>query len=207
MAKRFTDSNKWDDPWFESLSNDHKACWSYILDKCNHAGIYKHCDSNFTHFLKGVKFEMFLEVSEDRLKRISKDKYFIPKFIDYQYGELSANNRAHNSVIQILEKEGAYKPHGRGMDADKDKDKDKDKIKYNKGQREKWFLEYWVQYPASRRQGKDVALKRFLKSVTSQEKFEQFKVAFNKYINSEKIKEGYILRGSRWFEEWADWLD
>ena len=80
-------------------------------------------------------------------------------------------------------------------------------IKNEKKQKEGWFLEFWKQYPISQRQGKEVALKRFLSTVEDETKLACFKKAFIKYINSEKVKKGFILRGSRWFGEWEDWAD
>jgi hypothetical protein len=31
MAKRFTDSEKWKDPFFEELTKDLKLAWLYLL--------------------------------------------------------------------------------------------------------------------------------------------------------------------------------
>ena len=41
MAKRFTDSEKWKDAWFMDLPSKYKLFWLYLLDECNHAGIWK----------------------------------------------------------------------------------------------------------------------------------------------------------------------
>jgi hypothetical protein len=41
MSKRFTDTEKWKDDWFLSLSNDYRIVWQWLLDNCNHAGICK----------------------------------------------------------------------------------------------------------------------------------------------------------------------
>jgi hypothetical protein len=41
MAKRFSDSEKWEDPFFTNLTNEYKLAWIYLLDKCDHAGFYK----------------------------------------------------------------------------------------------------------------------------------------------------------------------
>ena len=56
MAKRFTDSTKWDDPFFADLSNDYKLLWIYILDKCDHAGIYK-VNKKMAEFCLNTKFD------------------------------------------------------------------------------------------------------------------------------------------------------
>lgn len=82
-----------------------------------------------------------------------------------------------------------------------------DKIREDNKERTTWFLEYWKQYPVSNRQGKKEALKRFLATVKNEEQFSSFKNAFSKYINSKQIKDGYILRGSKWFGEWEDWVE
>jgi len=36
MSKRFTDTDKWRDEWWQSLSNDYKIIWQYLLDHCDH---------------------------------------------------------------------------------------------------------------------------------------------------------------------------
>jgi len=41
MAKRLTDTEKWKDDWYISLSNDDKVVWQWLVDNCNHAGICK----------------------------------------------------------------------------------------------------------------------------------------------------------------------
>jgi len=37
--KRFTETTKWDDPWFRKLSPTAKLLWGYITDKCNAVGL------------------------------------------------------------------------------------------------------------------------------------------------------------------------
>jgi hypothetical protein len=78
-----------------------------------------------------IQGEINLDNFKDRVQDLGSGKWFIPKFIDFQYGQLDASNRVHMSVLAILKKEGANKdltsPLLGAMDMDKDKDKDKDK--------------------------------------------------------------------------------
>ena len=133
MAKRYTDNDKWDDPFFTELPNEYKLLWLYILDKCDHAGIYKVNPKN-AHFALNTVFDWkeVVKVLDGRITILSQDKWFIPKFLNFQYGALDPANRVHQSVITILEKEGAFKglarPTHQAKDKDKDKDIDKDKI-------------------------------------------------------------------------------
>ena len=41
MAKRFTATDKWGDPWFCGLSVSDRMFWIYLLDACDHAGIWQ----------------------------------------------------------------------------------------------------------------------------------------------------------------------
>jgi hypothetical protein len=135
MANRFTDSRKWDDPWFRKLPCKYKAFFVFLLDKCNHAGIWK-VDFESAEFHIGEKLssEEILGFMGNRIVEL-KEKWFIPKFIDFQYQsslqDLNPMNRVHKSVLDILKKEGAYMPLKRGVQGCKDKDKDKDKDNNN----------------------------------------------------------------------------
>ena len=104
MAKRFTDTTKWNDDWFFNLSNEQKLAWIYILDTCDHAGVWK----------KNIKLLNFHTGScfvEDNLKQVFsgkfieiKDKWFIPNFIKFQYGNtfLTSKNNAVVSARELL---------------------------------------------------------------------------------------------------------
>lgn len=106
MAKRFTDTDKWKDDWFSNLPNDYKVIWIYLLDTCDHAGVYKrnikllnfNCNTNVTE-------EDLLKHFEKRLTIISDDKWVINKFCTFQYGDNFLNgkpNKAIQSAIDIL---------------------------------------------------------------------------------------------------------
>jgi hypothetical protein len=108
MAKRFTDSTKWNDNWFSNLTDKEKLTWIYILDTCNHAGIWEknlkvlnfHIGSNFVDGdLNKIFSGKFIEVN---------DKWFIPNFIKFQYGKgfLTTKTAAVISARELLIEQG-----------------------------------------------------------------------------------------------------
>lgn len=128
MAKRYTESNKWKNSWFRKLHPKYKLFWVYMLDQCDHAGLWE-VDVELAAFQMGVKLNEkdLLEVFGDKIEVIKVDRWFIPKFIEYQYGELNESNRVHASVMRILEKQGSTKGRLRVVNEPIYKDKDKDK--------------------------------------------------------------------------------
>lgn len=139
MAKRFTDSAKWDDPWFAELPSKYKLFYLYLLDECDHAGVWK---VNFrkAQFMIGESLEQaeVLRYMSDRVKRIDESYWHVTKFIKFQYGMLR-NDRMSQSALAILEKHGLTdiiqetkeapsKPLPSPSLGVKDKDKDMDMV-------------------------------------------------------------------------------
>lgn len=135
MAKRFTDSEKWEDPFFSDLSSDMKLVWIYLLDKCDHAGFYKVNLKLLNFYLNTTIAEQaILDTFNGRIKVLTHEKWFIPKFITFQYGDLDDSSRVHKSILKTLKKEGVSTGCQRSVSIsnttkDQDKDKDKDNIK------------------------------------------------------------------------------
>lgn len=67
----------------------------------------------------------------DRIRIIGPEKWFIRKFVPFQYGTLNPDSRPHASVLERLKKEGVSKGLVKGLHTIKDKDKDKVKDKVN----------------------------------------------------------------------------
>jgi hypothetical protein len=103
MAKRFTDTDKWKDPWFESLSHAGKLMYYYYLDNCDHAGVWKGSFKQ-VQFFTGTKYDKakFLNEFEGKVIELSSGNFFMPNFIKFQYGELFECNNAHKGVIKSL---------------------------------------------------------------------------------------------------------
>lgn len=107
MPKRFTATEKWQDKWFRHLEVKYKLLWLYMLDACSHAGIWE-ADLELASLYTGYDYDESEVKStfSDRIQIISIDKWFIPKFIFFQYGKLHTGSSIHNSVLKILDKYG-----------------------------------------------------------------------------------------------------
>lgn len=104
--KRFTETQKWEDPWFRRLRPEIKNLWQWILDHCDNAGVIDP-DLELASFQIGYEYSMdtLLELGT-RIIKLPCEKLFVPKFIQFQYGELSTECKAHNPVFASLRKHG-----------------------------------------------------------------------------------------------------
>lgn len=115
MAKRFTDTEKWDKEWFRLLSPRQKCFWQFLCDKCDHAGIWSE-DFGLASFRIGetVSREDYDTTCGHRIVRLDDTKVFIPRFIEFQYDiglnphdrKLNEKNKAHLGVIRQLQRNG-----------------------------------------------------------------------------------------------------
>lgn len=134
MAKRFTDTDKWKRAWFCKLDPKAKLVWFYLLDQCDHRGVW------FENFellslqvgfsVKRAQFDLWFG---EKIKFFDGDKYFLKSFVDFQYGDLKPTNNAHKAIIYLISSLENLAPHedlnsSSGGAQDKDKDKDKDNV-------------------------------------------------------------------------------
>ena len=128
MAKRFMDNTIFDKSWYRKLPVRLKIVWFYLINKCNHAGIWE-CDVDLLSFQIGDEYtlEEILEAFGDNLKEIGDNKIYITKFIEFQYGlPLNPKVKVHQSVLKLLDKSGIELANPLLSVKDKDKDKSKD---------------------------------------------------------------------------------
>jgi hypothetical protein len=135
MAKRLTDTQKWNKPFIRTMKAPYKLLWLYILDECDHAGIWQ-VDVDVAQIKIGerLSIEAALDSFAGKVHPFDNGtKWFIPDFIEFQYVELNPENKAHKSVINILTKYNLIKNQkhlasplhaasNAAMDIDKDKD-------------------------------------------------------------------------------------
>jgi hypothetical protein len=140
MAKRYTDSEKWQDSWFTDLTNDQKIIWIYLLDHCDNAGLWKLNIKNLNYFCStNISVEDLIFIFKERLTKVGEDLFLINKFCLFQYGPdfLNSKNKAVLSAINKLIQVGVLNKttdndtlsigYRYPIDTPKEKDKDKDK--------------------------------------------------------------------------------
>lgn len=106
--KRFTETLKWQDPWFRRLSANAKMLWLYILDHADHIGLVE-VDVEFVSQDCCMKIaDKHIAELGDRLEKVSGCKYYMPKFIRFQYGSLSESCPAHKKVLQSIKNDSLF---------------------------------------------------------------------------------------------------
>ena len=118
MAKRLTDSEKWKDPFFEELTKDLKFAWLYLLDDCDHAGIWKKSIKRLNFSLDtDLTEDEVLNAFKDRIVVLNSDKWFIHKFVTFQYGNdfINSKQKAVVSAIKILNENNLIKELDNGL--------------------------------------------------------------------------------------------
>lgn len=213
MAKRFTDTGKWDKGSFAELPAYTKLIWLYLCDKCDHAGIW---DANFGL----MSYQLGEQITRndilalgDRVEWLSESKLFIPGFVEFQYGELNPDNRAHLSVIKRLQKEGACKGLTSPLEGAKDKDKESSSSSLKKRKEVFDFDQVYARYP--RKVGKAEGLSRLRSLIVSQDDYDALNRALDKFIayhRGQKTEPHFVPYFSSWVgvkdrESWRDWLD
>ncbi len=102
MAKRFTDTGKWQKTWFSDLSKDEKLLWIYILDHCDYAGIYEP-NWKLTNFMLETNFDAFPQSILKQIEQTNHERrWFVADFVAFQYGTLKLNSSMHKKVFLRL---------------------------------------------------------------------------------------------------------
>ena len=111
MAKRFTDTEKWKKAFIKKLAPELKLLWFYILDDCDISGLWQ-VDLEVASIRIGIPIDINKAISEFDENIIIIDngeKWFIPSFLEFQYGsQLSKTNNIFRSIEKILNKYDLY---------------------------------------------------------------------------------------------------
>lgn len=212
MAKRLTDTEKWNDPWYRKLPVAYKNFWDYLCARCDNAGVWK-VDMEMTQFQvdKTIEQAEALALFGNRIAVLSPDYWHILGFVPFQFGELSAESKPHKAVLALIQKH-QIKGYPKGIHTLKDKDKDKSSVtkesvvSSNTFGTEANFNALWDLYP--KKDGRKDALRHFQASVKTEVDLKNIQAALQKYLNYTQGKsEQYIKNGSTWFNNWTDWVN
>ncbi len=112
-----------------SLAPAEKCAVYYIKDACDNVGVWI---PNFAlaEFTIGaqINWEALPGKMNGNVRILDNGKWWLCDFCEFQYGELNAKCRPHQSYLHLLEKHG-LKGYVKGIHTHKEKDKEKDKDK------------------------------------------------------------------------------
>ena len=131
MAKRFIDTDLFKQGWFRKLPPTLKCAWIYLITNCDHAGVYEPDLELMSFCIGGTITEKGISQHlGDQISAINgKDKWFLHKFVPFQYGTLNPNVKAHQGVIRVLEKYNLDITVCKGLGNPSETVQDKDKVK------------------------------------------------------------------------------
>lgn len=106
MSKRFTETNKWSDPWYRNLTVSQKCLWGYLCDNCDQSGVID-LDIDLAAFQIGAAItRKDIDALSKGIKYLSGGKLWIHNFIQFQYGKLSEECKPHKPVFACLKRNG-----------------------------------------------------------------------------------------------------
>lgn len=112
--KRFTETEKWRDTWFRKLKPLSKLAFIYVVDSCDSCGVWDP-DYELADFSIGESIN-WIEIQADfgeRLVMLKCGKWFLTRFVEFQYGKLTEECRPHAKVMQLLKGHGI--PYNKGI--------------------------------------------------------------------------------------------
>lgn len=112
MAKRLADTDIWKKQWFRKLDPVYKCFVKYLFDNCNFAGIWEVDFEQAEFSIGGTLDNAKSKLPENFIIEFDNgQKWFIWKFVPFQYGNLFLSNKAkpatqksqiHKKVINAL---------------------------------------------------------------------------------------------------------
>jgi hypothetical protein len=134
MAKRFSETEKWNDEWFCELKPLQKLVFLFIVDRCDNAG-FMEINTRVNCFLIGITPEQYEGAIKGLNKCIIKSndgkKLWVVNFLKHQKNlPLKFENNAHKQIIYLIQqnaklfeydfeklgaKQGLISPIGKGI--------------------------------------------------------------------------------------------
>ena len=216
--RRFTDTDKWRDPWFRKLPSLYKTIWEFLRDNVDNAGFWK-VDLEAARFFINEEFDpkkTLAYLNEGKTRVIDYGEYWeITDFVVFQNGILTPTCKPHRQIINLLEKYKT-KGYGKGIERVQDKDKEKDKEIKEGGVGEtlpepppglnqlELFTQFFENYPNKVKRSRALAI--FCETVVSRDIASRIQKAlevYKRHLDANPWKQPQ--EAHRWLEEWPDW--
>jgi len=108
LAKRFHDTEIWEQDWFVSLPNKYKLLWMFIKDKCDDCGVWRPNKEIFQRVISEPlnfnEFLVFVNTEEkERILVLPNGRWFLRDYFFFQYGaNFNPASPAHKGVLKRL---------------------------------------------------------------------------------------------------------
>lgn len=116
MAKRLTDTKKWQNPGFRKLAPKYKLFYLYCLDHCDNGGVFSF-DLELIGMVLNLKFslEEIKETFAGRVFFLSDDKLIIKNYIAFQNGDITdSKSMIAKSIRTTLNSHGLLERYQEG---------------------------------------------------------------------------------------------
>ena len=114
MAKRFTDTDIWDQDWFVALPNKYKLLWNYMKDKCDDCGVWRPNKEILQRIISEPlnlnEFLVFTNTEEkERILVLKNGRWFLKDYFFFQYGDkFNPHSPVHRGVLKRLVSHGIH---------------------------------------------------------------------------------------------------
>lgn len=101
--KRFSETLRWEEPWYRNLKPRYKCLFEYLWSRCDSAGVWV-VDLTLAATFVGEKMDLkeALSAFSGKVVDLKNGKWLLPEFIKIQCGKLSPNSPPHRRVIECL---------------------------------------------------------------------------------------------------------
>lgn len=160
--KRFTATEKWEKPWYQELPPHLKCLWQYMCDKCDAAGVWEPNWKAASMFIGKTVSAADLARFEGKVAKLKAGKIVIGSFVEFQYGKLSTDCRAHIPVFRLIQKHTLSIGYAEAIHSLKEEEEEQEEEKEPETEGSmpidlRPFDKFWREYP--RRVGKGNAEK------------------------------------------------
>lgn len=101
---RFTETTKWDDPWFEALPPWGKLLWLFACDKCDHVGHLSMSKSQAERNCGPIDWGLATTLFAGRMDQLGEHAWLLPKFLYFQQKNLEGNTNMIKRIRKDLDK-------------------------------------------------------------------------------------------------------